>query len=98
MVFDASKRRLTCCGLAFLAICAGDRRMALADVKLPAIFGDHMVLQREQQDKVWGWAEPGEGVTVPIEDNSKPTTAGPDGSWSVMLDPMPAGGPHKLTI
>ena len=43
---------------------------ARADVKLPCIFGSHMVLQRDQKDKVWGWAEPGEEVTV--------TIAGPD--------------------
>ena len=35
-----------------------------ATVKLPAIFGDHMVLQQKSQVAVWGWADPGEKVTV----------------------------------
>ena len=71
---------------------------AAADVKVPAIFGPHMVLQRDQKDRVWGWAEPGEDVTVKIGGQSHATKAGADGSWQVMLDPMPAGGPHTLSI
>ena len=69
-----------------------------ADVKVPAIFGSHMVLQRDQKDRVWGWAEPGEEVTVKIAGQSQATKAGQDGSWQVMLEPMPAGGPHVLSI
>ena len=71
-------------------------RAARGDVKVPAIFGLHMVLQRDQKDRVWGWAEPGEDVTVKIAGQSHTTKAGADGSWQVMLDPMPAGGPHTL--
>ncbi len=71
---------------------------AAADVKVPALFGPHMVLQREQKDRVWGWAEPGEEIKVTIADQSKTAKAGEDGSWHVMLDPMKAGGPHTLTI
>ena len=37
-----------------------------ADVKLPSVFGDHMVLQQGQRLPVWGWAEPGEAVTVAV--------------------------------
>jgi sialate O-acetylesterase len=71
---------------------------ARADVKLPAIFGSHMVLQRDQNDRVWGWASPGEEVTVRIGDQSKSAKAGADGKWSVTLDPLPAGGPHTLIV
>ncbi len=67
-------------------------------MKLPAIFGTHMVLQRDQKDRVWGWAEPGEEVTVEIAGQSKSAKAGPDGSWQVALDSMPAGGPHTMTV
>ena len=55
-------------------------------MKVPAIFGSHMVLQRDQKDRVWGWAEPGEEVTVKIADQSHAAKAGADGSWQVMLD------------
>ncbi len=71
---------------------------ARADVRLPAIFTDHMVLQQQQADRVWGWAEPGEDVTVQIAQQTKRTKAGDDGRWSVTLDPLPAGGPHTLVV
>ena len=73
-------------------------QFAQGDVKLPVVFGSHMVLQQKQKDRVWGKAEPGEEVTVTIDDQSKSTRAGDDGKWSVTLDPMPAGGPHTLTV
>lgn len=73
-------------------------RPARADVKLPSIFGNHMVLQQKMADKVWGTADPGESITVTIADQTKTTKAGNDGKWSVTLDPLPAGGPHTLTI
>jgi sialate O-acetylesterase len=83
---------------ALLALWIGPHSMAWADVKMPAIFGSHMVLQRDQKDRVWGWAEPGEEVTVALGGQSKSTKAGTDGSWQVVLDPMPAGGPYTISI
>jgi sialate O-acetylesterase len=71
---------------------------AIAEVKLPAIFGDHMVLQRNQRDRVWGWAEPGEEVTVTIASQNRSVRAGRDGRWQVELEPMPAGGPLTMSI
>ncbi|QDU59866.1 hypothetical protein Pan216_06990 [Planctomycetes bacterium Pan216] len=71
---------------------------ARADVKMPSIFSDHMVLQRNQPNPVWGKADPGEEVTVTIGDQTKKATAGDDGRWKATLDPLPAGGPHKLSV
>lgn len=71
---------------------------ARADVKLPAIFGSHMVLQQKQNDKVWGKADPGEEVSVSIGDQTKTAKADDKGKWSVTLDPLKAGGPHTLTV
>ena len=69
-----------------------------AEVRLPRIFGDHMVLQRDMPLPVWGWAAPGEKVAVAIDDGPPQTaTTEPDGIWRVTLPPMPAGGPHTLT-
>jgi sialate O-acetylesterase len=97
MRFDAIFRRL---GLAaaVLALLVVVQPRARGDVKVPAIFGSQMVLQRDQKDRVWGWAEAGEDITVKIAGQSHSTKAGADGSWQVMLDPMPAGGPHTLAI
>lgn len=71
---------------------------ARADVTMPQIFGSHMVLQRDQKDKVWGWAEPREEVTVQIAGQTKTAKADGDGAWAVQLDPLPAGGPHTMTV
>jgi sialate O-acetylesterase len=87
-----------CLALALLAYLAGPDMAARGDVKVPAIFGPHMVLQRDQKDRVWGWAEPAEEITVKIGGQSKTSKAGSDGSWQVILDAMPAGGPHTLSI
>lgn len=71
---------------------------AMADVTLPNIFGEHMVLQRSQKNKVWGKAAAGEEVTVSIASQSHKTKAGADGAWSVMLDPMEVGEPLTLSV
>ena len=71
---------------------------AAADLKLPAMFSDSMVLQRDQPVKVWGWATPNQQVALAIEEQKKTVNADADGRWSVQLDAMPAGGPHILTI
>ena len=56
-----------------------------AEVKLPSVFSDHMVLQQGQRLPVWGWADPGEAVTVSVAGQTKKTKAGKDGAWDVHL-------------
>src|SRR5438132_1278091 len=70
----------------------------LADVKLPALFSDHMALERDAAVRVWGWAEPGEQVTVSIADQTKTATAGADGKWTLKLDKLATGDPLTLTV
>lgn len=67
------------------------------EVTLPAVFSDHMVLQRDKQIRVWGWADAGEKVTVSLADASMSATADADGRWQINLPPLKAGGPFKLT-
>jgi sialate O-acetylesterase len=69
-----------------------------ADVKLPAIFSDRMVLQCDASVPVWGWAEPGEEVTVAVAGQEAKTKADADGKWSVRLTKLETGGPHVLTV
>jgi sialate O-acetylesterase len=71
---------------------------ASADVKLAGVFGDHMVLQRDAAIPVWGWADPGEQVTVTLTEQSKSATADAKGNWSVKLDALKAGGPYVLKV
>ncbi len=69
-----------------------------AEVKLPNIFGDHMVLQQGQANPVWGLADAGEQVTVSIAGQSHQTTADAEGKWQLALEPLAVGGPHELTV
>ncbi len=72
---------------------------ARADVKLPAIFSDHMVLQRDARVPVWGSAAPGEKVTVTFAGQSQSATAGADGKWRVALTNLAiAASPQTLTV
>ncbi len=60
-----------------------------ADVKMPLIFGDHMVLQQNAKLPVWGQAEAGEKITVTFAGQTGTTTAADDGSWQIDLPPVP---------
>lgn len=71
----------------------------LADVSLPAIFGDHMVLQQDATLPVWGWADPGEEVTVAFAGQTKTASAGADGRWRVDLAPLATNeAPGEMTV
>ncbi len=69
-----------------------------AAVTLPAVIGDNMVMQRDTTVNIWGWADPGERVTVSFAGSKGSAVAGSDSSWSVSLDPVPAGGPYEMTV
>jgi sialate O-acetylesterase len=72
----------------------------LADVALPAIFSDHMVLQRDIPQHVWGTAEAGEKITVTFDRHSETVTADAEGNWLAGLPTLSADGgkAHKLTV
>jgi len=75
--------------------CAGGR----AEIRLPHIFSDSMVLQRGKPVRVWGWAGKGQTVAVGFGGQSKGATAGADGKWIVTLDAMEANATGQtLTI
>jgi len=71
---------------------------AHATVRLPALVGSHMVLQRDALVPVWGWAAPGEAVVVTFRGHDYPATPGAGGRWQVALPATPAGGPYSLVI
>jgi sialate O-acetylesterase len=89
-------RRLT--PLLSTLCCLALASLARGEVKLPAIFSSHMVLQQGLSDRVWGQADPDEEVTVEIAGQKKTAKADADGKWSVTLDPLPVGGPHTLSV
>ena len=69
-----------------------------ADVTLPAIISDHMVLQQGTEAPIWGWADAGENVTVKLGDASQSATADADGQWMVKLPKQSPGEATTLTI
>lgn len=71
---------------------------AQADVRLPAIFSDGVVLQRDAQVAVWGTADAGEAVSVRINGQEQATKADGAGKWRVSLKSMQAGGPFEMTV
>jgi sialate O-acetylesterase len=71
---------------------------AMAQVKLPAIISDNMVLQQQTTVTLWGWAKPGEKVNIKASwgKADKTVTADAGGKWSVQLKTAKAGGPYTL--
>lgn len=70
-----------------------------AEVRVNHIFDNHMVLQRRQPVRVWGWADPAEAVTVEFAGQTVTTAAGADGNWAVNLDPLEASTqPRDLVV
>ncbi len=71
---------------------------ARAAVKLPAIFGDHMVLQEQATLPVWGWAEPGEKIAVAFGTQKAEGITASDGKWRVDLPALPVGSPAGTLV
>jgi sialate O-acetylesterase len=65
-----------------------------------SLFTNDMVLQRDIAAPIWGWSEPGDTITVTVDDKSPgaTATAGKDGRWLTKIGPFPAGGPHTIAI
>ncbi|MEM1094353.1 MAG: sialate O-acetylesterase [Bacteroidota bacterium] len=82
---------------AFVLVSCGTAPPA-SDVQLPALFSDHMVLQRDMPIPVWGTASPGGEVTVALGGQTRAAVADGEGNWQVDLPLMSAGGPHTLTV
>lgn len=81
--------------LLFIAILS---QPMLAQLRLPGIFSDGMVMQRFAPVPVWGWGKAGEKVKVTIGDKAKTVKVGKDGKWNVSMPELPAGGPYRLTV
>lgn len=67
-------------------------------LQLPGLFSDHMVLQRGRKLPIWGRAAPQQKVTVAVAGSTAATRSDRAGAWRVQLPPLPAGGPHELTV
>ena len=81
--------------LHLLFICAVP---AFAEIRLPALVSDHMVIQSGVPVRVWGWAAAGEAVTVKFRGQQAAAIASTDGKWEAFLKPTSAGGPFEMAI
>lgn len=70
-----------------------------AEVRLPAIFSDHAVLKKTSSVPIWGWADPGEEISVSLGNASAKTTTGVDGKWKLHMDlSQEEAGPFDLIV
>ena len=94
-------QRTTRVAVALLCVClltAVGYQQAAANVRLPAVFSDHMVLEQGIKIPVWGWADAGEKVTVTLCNQKEAATADSGGCWRAALKPLKPGGPHTMTV
>ena len=70
----------------------------MSQVKLPKVFSDNMVLQRDLPVKIWGWAKANEKVSISFNNQKLSSKANKDGKWLITLLPMKFGGPFEMTI
>lgn len=72
--------------------------LSVAEVRLPQLIRDSMVLQRDKSIKIWGFAAPGEKVSISFLRHTIKTQAGKTGDWVAVLPPQKAGGPYTMKI
>src|ERR671926_797516 len=80
--------------LATLAFCCA----LPAEIRLPALISDHMVLQRGVPVRIWGSTAPSEAVRVEFQGQTASTAAGVDGKWQVFLKPLKTAPPADLKV
>jgi sialate O-acetylesterase len=85
--------------LMMILVLGGPLSIGLAQVRVSALFSDHMILQRDRPIVVWGWGTPGEDVLISLADQTANTQVAQDGRWTCTLKPLPASAnPIELKI
>ena len=69
-----------------------------AQLSVSRLFSDGAIVQRDQEFTIWGWGDAGTTISVTFSDSAKTTTVESDGTWSVTIGAIIAGGPHTLTV
>lgn len=69
-----------------------------AEVRLPHLVSDGMILQRETPVKIWGWADAGERISLKFNNQSFAAVSSPEGNWQIILPAQKAGGPFEMRI
>jgi sialate O-acetylesterase len=84
--------------LSALLVFLFSHRVVLGEMRLPAVFSDHMVLQQGRKIAVWGWADPGERVQIFLGQSRTSAVTDGRGRWVAHLGPQRPGGPHELEV
>lgn len=71
---------------------------ANAQIKLPRLISDGMILQRDTKVNIWGWAAPKEKIELDFNHKTYKTTTAEDGKWQIELPSQKAGGPYEMTL
>lgn len=98
IVVNIFSNRFVIATIFILALTILDPGKAMADITLPKLFSDHMVLQRNSTVPVWGTASPNEKLKVKFGDAEYRVAANVSGKWSTLIKTAAAGGPFELTI
>jgi sialate O-acetylesterase len=94
------RSQAVCLGLIVAVLLLVGAGSVFADVKLPAIIGDNMVVQQGGKAAIWGWAEPNEEVMVSVSWHGMQwgVRADKDGKWKFEMSAPKAGGPYEMTL
>jgi len=87
--------------IAFTLICCISFAISIpsyAQVRLPRLVRDSMILQRDSRINIWGWAAAREKVNIKFNGKNYKTITGADGKWLIQLPPTKAGGPYTMDI
>ncbi len=85
-------------GSTLIALCLASAVLAFGQVRLPKLISNGMVLQRDANTSIWGWASPGEKITVRFIGSVYTATADEKGKWKIQLARLKAGGPFEMEI
>ena len=69
-----------------------------AQIRLPKLISDGMVLQRDVPIQIWGWAAPSEAISIKFIGKTYQTLANSNGEWQIPIPSLPHGGPHKMIL
>lgn len=84
--------------LIFMMLMSFPASLVAGNIRIPKLISDCMVLQRDVDLDIWGWADPGTMITVRFNGSYYETKTGNDGEWMVTLPPQQAGGPYLLEV
>jgi len=84
--------------LVVILFCCSIFNAANAQLRLPALIRDSMILQRDVDINIWGWLDAGKNVKIIFNKKHFTAKAGNDGKWKIILPAMPAGGPYTMNI